>query len=275
MELWEAFLLGIIQGITEFLPISSSGHLVLMQSLLGFQSTEGITFEIVVHFGSLMSILIVYRSDLKVLLKAGLGLVGHPKQILTVARSQEARHESQRWVVFVLLSMLPAVVIGLLFKSTIEVAFKSPVWVSWMLLATGTMLFSTRTLNPSATPLCLRHAVGMGLAQAVAILPGVSRSGSTISAGLQLGLDREQAARFSFLMVIPVILGAMGYEALGLMEVAEPVDFAVLFTGFVSSLVMGWLSLTFLIQVIKRYGIHWFAYYCWAIGLLGLWYFIG
>jgi undecaprenyl-diphosphatase len=274
MELWEAFLLGIIQGITEFLPISSSGHLVLMQSLLGFQSTEGITFEIVVHFGSLVSILIVYRSDLKMLLKAALGLLARPQQMFTVARSYDAPHEAQRWVLFVLVSMLPAVVIGLLFKSSIEVAFKSPIWVSWMLLATGTMLFSTRTLKPSATPLRLRHAIGMGLAQAVAILPGVSRSGSTISAGLQLGLDREQAARFSFLMVIPVILGAMGYEALGLLEAVEPLDLAVLFTGFVSSLLMGWLSLTFLIQVIKRYGIHWFAYYCWAVGLVGLWYFI-
>ncbi len=274
MELWEAFLLGIIQGITEFLPISSSGHLVLMQSLLGFQSADGITFEIVVHFGSLVSILIVYRSDLRVLIKEAFNLVKHPQKMLSIMASNDAQHDSQRWVLYIIISMIPAVIIGLLFKSTIEVAFKSPVWVSWMLLATGAMLFSTRTINHASTRLRLRHALGMGLAQAVAILPGISRSGSTISAGLQLGLDREQAARFSFLMVIPVILGAMGYEALALLETTESINLPVLFTGFFSSLIMGWICLTFLIQIIKRYGIHWFAYYCWIVGLVGLWYFV-
>jgi len=217
---------------------------------------------------------LVYRSDLRVLLSEALGLLQGPKQLFSLLSSNDASHDSQRWVMFIVISMIPAVIVGVLFKSSIEVAFKSPVWVSWMLLATGAMLFSTRTINHASTRLRLRHALGMGLAQAVAILPGISRSGSTISAGLQLGLDREQAARFSFLMVIPVILGAMGYEALSLLETTESINLPVLFTGFFSSLIMGWICLTFLIQVIKRYGIHWFAYYCWAVGLLGLWYFV-
>jgi len=270
MELWESFLLGLIQGITEFLPISSSGHLVLGQHFLGLQNDGGITFEIVVHFGSLVSIVLYYRKDVIQLIKSAISIAAKPRLLLKPSELSV----DQQLVGLILISMIPALLIGLLLKSSIETAFESPVWVSAMLLVTGTLLLSTRFVKKGVKGIGVKHAIGMGLAQAVAILPGISRSGSTIAMGQHLGLSREECARFSFLMVIPVLAGAMILELSELGSSGTSVDIPVLLTGFLTSAISGFFALSFLIHIIKKFGIQWFAIYCYLLGSFSLWYFL-
>jgi undecaprenyl-diphosphatase len=270
MELWESFLLGLIQGITEFLPISSSGHLVLGQHFLGLQNDGGITYEIVVHFGSLVSIVIYYRKEVMQLIYSAFGMLAKPRLLLKPSELSV----DQQLVGLILISMIPALLVGLFLKSSIESAFESPVWVSAMLLVTGTLLLSTKFAKKGTEAVGIKHAIGMGLAQAVAILPGISRAGSTIAIGQHLGFKKEDCARFSFLMVIPVIAGAMILELSELGSSGASVDVPVLVTGFLTSAVSGIIALSFLIHVIKNFGIHWFAIYCYALGLFGLWYFL-
>jgi undecaprenyl-diphosphatase len=270
MDLWESFLLGLIQGITEFLPISSSGHLVLGQYFLGIQNDGGITFEIVVHFGSLVSIVLYYRKDVLALIISALELIRKPKLLLKPTEMSK----DQQVVGLILVSMIPALLVGVLLKSSIESAFESPIWVSAMLMITGTLLLSTKYAPKGTQALGLKQSVGMGLAQAVAILPGISRSGSTIAIGQHLGMSREECARFSFLMVIPVIAGAMILEMAELGNTGGNVDLPILTVGFLTSAISGYFALTFLIHIIKKFGIQWFAAYCYVLGSFSLWYFL-
>lgn len=270
MDLWESFLLGLIQGITEFLPISSSGHLVLGQHFLGIQDDGGITFEIVVHFGTLVSIVLYYRKDVLALIMSAVELVMKPSVFLNPADMSK----EQLLVGYILVSMIPALLVGILLKSTIESVFESPMWVSAMLLVTGIILLSTTFAKKSTNTIGIKHVYGMGFAQAVAILPGISRSGSTIAVGQLLGLSREECARFSFLMVILVIAGAMILEIAELGTVGVSVDVTALVVGFFTSAISGYFALTFLIHVIKKFGIQWFSAYCFALGSISLWYFL-
>jgi undecaprenyl-diphosphatase len=269
MDLLESFLLGLLQGITEFLPISSSGHLVLAQHLLGLDSEKGITFEIVVHFGSLLSIILYFRRDILSILQQSFILLSTPSTL----RKYSLWSAEQRVILYILISMIPAFLVGIFLKSYIEDAFESPFWVSSMLIITGFVLFSTKYAGRRTSELNPTNAAMIGVAQAIAILPGISRSGSTIAMAQHLGLSRDDSARFSFLMVIPVIAGAMLLEIIDLLQVDVIIDYSVLFTGFFSSAVSGYIALVFLIKVIRRFGIHWFAIYCWCVGLMGLWYF--
>lgn len=271
MDLWESFLLGLIQGITEFLPVSSSGHLVLGQYFLGLENDGGITYEIVVHFGSLMSIIVYYRNEVLQLVYSAMGMIARPGDML----KPSSLKPDQKRVMYILLSMIPALIVGLMLKSSIESAFESPVWVAAMLMVTGTLLLSTNFVKKGTDKVGLKHSIGMGLAQAMAILPGISRSGSTIAIGHHMGLDREACARFSFLMVVPVIAGAMVLELGELGSTGATVDIPVLFIGFFTSAISGYFALSLLIHVIKKFGIHWFAVYCYALGAFSLWYFLG
>ncbi|WP_372638558.1 undecaprenyl-diphosphate phosphatase, partial [Fodinibius sp.] len=205
MEIIDSFLLGLIQGLTEFLPISSSGHLVLGKELLGGDFEKNITFEVIVHFGTLCSIVVYYKKEIGAILSSLGKLFRHPAEIRQ--RYKTDNNIKLSW--FILISMIPAAVVGLTMEESIESIFLSPFPVSIMLLVTGAILFSTRFRREHPNNLTSGSAFGIGLAQAFAILPGISRSGSTISLGLYLGIKREEVANFSFLMVIPVIGGAM------------------------------------------------------------------
>lgn len=270
MEIIDSFLLGLIQGLTEFLPISSSGHLVLGEALLGSNLDKSITFEVVVHFGTLCSILIYYRKEISDILKSLWDLLLHPGEF----SDRLSTDSNIKLSGFILLSMIPALIVGLTLKETIENVFLDPFPVSIMLLVTGAVLFSTQFRDRFPHSLKASSAFGIGLAQAFAILPGISRSGSTISLGLFLGIKREEVANFSFLMVIPVIAGAMLLEVKDMIEVGIPMaSFWSLFVGFVASFVSGYFALKYLIIMLRSKGIHPFAWYCWAVGLTGLIYF--
>ncbi|RNC79423.1 MAG: undecaprenyl-diphosphatase UppP [Balneola sp.] len=266
MDILQSFLMGLIQGLTEFLPISSSGHLALGRFFLGADTEVGITFEVVVHFGTLCSILIYYKKELFDLSKAGIGFLGAP--------SAKKDDPQVKILLFILISMIPAFIVGFTLKDYIEDIFMNPLLVCVMLLVTGVILFLTKYAKDPEGEITMRKSILIGIAQAFAMLPGISRSGSTISTALYLGVKREEAANFSFLMVIPVIAGAM---ILQLREVAEvgisDAQIMSLVVGFLTAFISGYFALKYLIIILKKKGFHYFAYYCWVVGGVGLVYF--
>lgn len=266
MDILQSFLLGLLQGLTEFLPISSSGHLALGKYFLGQNNEAGLTFEIVVHFGTLCSILIYYRALIADLLKSGVGFLAAPK---------EKKDDPQvKMILFVLVSMIPAFIVGFTLKDSVETIFDSPFLVSVMLIVTGCILFTTKFAKEKQEKITLGKSFVIGLAQAFAMIPGISRSGSTISTALYFGIKREDAANFSFLMVIPVIGGAMLLQILDLMELGiDAVHIQSLLVGFFTAFVSGYFALKYLIVILKKKGFHYFAYYCWLVGGAGIIYF--
>ncbi|MEX2585640.1 MAG: undecaprenyl-diphosphate phosphatase [Balneolaceae bacterium] len=270
MDLLQAILLGILQGVTEFLPVSSSGHLALARALFGNNLEPGITFEIVVHFGSFCSIVVYYRKKILEMLRD----LFQSFSITGIRAGRYATDSNTRLSMIILLSMIPAMLAGFTLKDTVESMFLDPLLVSFMLLVTGSLLFSTRFVVHPDKPVDAKRGFLMGVAQALAIIPGISRAGSTISVGLFTGIDRTQVANFSFLMVLPVLAGAMLLE---LSEIAENgIETAAvvsLFIGFFTSFIAGYFSLKYLILLLKREKFHYFAYYCWAVGISGILYF--
>jgi undecaprenyl-diphosphatase len=251
MPLWEAVLLGIVQGITEFLPISSDGHLVIAQTLLG-GSQQGLLFVIGVHVGSLLALLVFYRA-----------------RVLELTRGVLGRDAGAfRYVAKLALATLPAVFVGLFLKDAVEATFTAP-WVAGAgLLATGAFLVTTRATQQRAhgREPGFAQALAIGCAQALAILPGVSRSGSTIAVALAFGVAPLAAAEFSFLLGIIAITGAavlMVPDAL-----SAPADaFPALWVGALMAAVSGLAALGLLVRLLRDRRFHWFAGYTWAAGL--------
>jgi len=267
MDIIEAVLLGILQGITEFLPISSSGHLVLAQAYTGISVGGGITFEVVVHFGSLFSILVYFRERIAQLLTGLWRYLSAPSQW----RGGLADNYEARICFYILLSMIPAGVVGLTMKDLIEAQFQNEVFVSAMLVVTGFILYSTKFAPEATGTVTPMKAFLVGVSQAVAILPGISRSGTTISAGTWLGIKREDMADFSFLMVLPVIAGVTLLDLMDLAETgASDQAVTLLAAGFLASFVSGYFALKTLISIFKKRGLHPFAVYCWTVGGLSL-----
>jgi undecaprenyl-diphosphatase len=260
MSYFDAVILGLVQGLTEFLPVSSSGHLVMTQAFLGVPQ-PGIFLEIVLHVATMLSVAIVYRERLVQL------LVG----------SLRREPGALRYVGLLALATLPVVIVGLLFRRSIEAAFDAPAITGVMLLVTGVLLWSTRwtAAGPSrdrsagaattADQPTVRHALAMGMIQILALLPGISRSGSTIAAGLWTGLRGERAAEFSFLMSLIAIAGAAVLQVADL-EGAGAVD-GPLVAGFIAALLAGIIAIKSLVWLIRHQHFHYFAWYVWPAGL--------
>jgi undecaprenyl-diphosphatase len=252
MDLFDALLLGVLQGLTEFLPISSSGHLVIGQYLLHID-LPGNALEVVLHLGTLGSVLLVFWRDLV--------------QLLGSLRERS----TQRYLLILVIGTVPAVIIGFTLKETIESAFDQVPIVGGALLLTGIVLILTRWIPVKNQPVTFWKGLLVGIAQAIAIIPGISRSGTTISTALFLGIRPEEAARFSFLLAIPAIAGAGLLTFMDLVQSeAAVLPFSVLLMGFTSSLVVGWLALRWLLGLLQRGKFHWFGSYCLALGLLAL-----
>lgn len=258
MSIWQALFLGALQGATEFLPISSSGHLVLVPWLLGWEAA-GLTFGAAVHLGTLLAVLVYFREDLWTLLVAGLQSL----------RARRVESPQQRLAWLIVIATIPAALAGVLLEDWFEAMFASPLMVSLLLLVTGTVLWLSERLGQRlkmAEQARLPDAVAIGLAQAAAIAPGISRSGATIAAGLTRGLKRAEAARFSFLLSVPIVLGA------GLMEMryyfsadgAGSLPLAV--AGGVAAALAGFLAISFLLRYLRRRSLMLFAVYCWVVG---------
>ncbi len=268
MSILQALLLGIVQGITEFLPISSSGHLVLGKALLGVH-TQGIAFEVFVHFGTFLAVLTIFWGDCWNILKAwGIALRRPSPSRWSLAYQEDPFF---RLGVLIILGTIPAGVVGLLFEQEIEAAFSNPLFVSCALIVTGTILLGTRWTKPKATCFGMIRALIIGAAQAFAILPGISRAGSTIAAGMYAGVERSEAARFSFLLALPVILGACVVEGKELLHTGIPAEEGLtLLIGTIAAFCTGVVALKWLLGVIRRGRLDWFAYYCYVVGLAGI-----
>jgi undecaprenyl-diphosphatase len=272
MDLLQALLLGLVQGLTEFLPISSSAHLVLVPWLLGWQfdPKAKFVFDVLVQNGTLVAVIIYFWKDLVYLARAVIGGLQQRRPLAT----PDAR---LGW--FVALATVPAVVLGFFFKDFFERVFASPLAVATLLLLTAALLaFSERYGRRlrDLTTLTWLDALIIGLMQALAILPGVSRSGATMAGGLARGLDRPAAARFSFLMSVPVMLGA-GLVALNdLLEIPNFTDYVLpVSAGFLAAAVVGYLSIGWLLAFLRRRSFYGFAVYCVAASVVclavGLW----
>ncbi|MHB1390566.1 MAG: undecaprenyl-diphosphatase UppP [Thermoleophilia bacterium] len=256
MSFLQAIILGLVQGLTEFLPISSSGHLVAVPYLLGWD-LPSTSFDIVLHLGSLVAVLAYFWRDLK---EIGASFFRHGENDAV----------GRRLGLFIIIGTLPAVLAGVLLEKKFEELFSKPAYVGLFLIFTGLALFGAEAVARQTRRLAnmkTRDTVLIGIAQAVAIAPGISRSGSTISMGMVLGLTRQTAARFSFLLSIPVIAGAAIFKLRHGMGDA-PEGQAVLFLGFVAAALSGFAAIRFLLGFVKHHNLRVFAFYCWVMGLV-------
>lgn len=268
MDIVKALLLGIVQGVTEFLPISSSGHLVIGSEILNFHE-PGIAFEVFLHCGTLVAVLLVFRRDLLLMLRS---LFVSP----SVRREDPEMALSFQWNINIIVATLPAVVVGLFFKDAIDRIFDTVVVTYAMLGVTGIIMVLTRFIHEEGVPVTWFRALIIGVAQSLAVLPGLSRSGSTIFTGMLLGVNRETAARFSFIMSIPAILGAVVLHAKEFL--ASPPsgpEMAALLAGTAASVISGYFAIVLLLRVIRKGSLEWFGYYCLCVAGIGLgWYLL-
>lgn len=250
MSIFEALLLGIVQGLTEFLPVSSSGHLVLGQALLGIDE-PGVTFEIVVHLATLCAVLWVYRGRVGELL---VGMAGRQR-------------EAWRYAGLIVLASVPAGLAGVFGRPLFEEAFGRPLLAAAMLVVTGVIVYTLRfTVAAAREPLPdARSGFWVGMAQAIAILPGISRSGSTVALGVWLGVNAVRMAEFTFLLSVPAILGA------GLLQIGHVGEVSVhaavpLVAGFAAAAASGVLAIRLFVRMLRSGTFHRFAWYCWTVG---------
>ena len=254
MTLFEAIILGIVQGLTEFLPVSSSGHLELGKALLSDTSIpqESMMFTVVVHFATALATLVVYRSEVARI--AG-GLM------------QCKNNEEFKFSMKILLSMIPAAAIGVVFADELELLFdKQIVLVGVMLWVTGILLMIADRAKNTSKDVTFGHSIIIGIAQAIAILPGISRSGATISTSVLLGVDRSKAASFSFLMVVPLILGKIAKDLIdgGLHINGDQIG--LLIAGFIAAFVTGLFACQWMIKLVRNAQLKYFSYYCFVVG---------
>lgn len=269
-ETVKAIILGIVQGLSEFLPISSSGHLVLFSNILDFQES-GLAFDVFVHFGTLIAVVIVFRNDVWEMLR---WLPGVPQFVMNGMRIEREEDQYKAMSFFIVVGTIPAAVLGLLFEDSIEQLFASPILVLFALFMTAMIMFSSRYTEENKPFMSLFHAIIIGIAQAFAIIPGISRSGSTIVTSLWLGIRREVAAKFSFLLSVPIILGATILKFKDLME-APPSsgEMINLVAGTVAAAVSGYLAIIWMLEIIKRQKLEWFGLYCAIVSIGGMVYF--
>jgi len=257
METLKAIILGIVQGLTEFLPVSSSGHLEIGKYILGDANIgeESMIMTVTLHAATALSTIIIFRKDIAEIF-AGLF---------------KRDNKAWRYSMMIILSMIPAAFVGLFFEELLEGLFnQNLILVGIMLLFTGSILFLADRAKTTDKNVGYSDALIIGIAQAVAILPGISRSGSTIATSVMLGIDREASARFSFLMVIPLILGKMAKDLLSGEISQSSINLIDLSAGFIAAFVTGLLACTLMIKLVKASKLSGFAYYCFAIGLLAI-----
>lgn len=256
MEFLEAIILGIIQGLTEFLPVSSSGHIELAKAMFGTQENDSMTMTVVLHFATALSTCFVFRKD----------LIDIFKGLLKFKNNSEFQFSIK-----IILSMIPAAIVGVLYDDIIETFFSGKILlVGVLLILTGLILFVADKAKTTAKNVSFTQAVLIGIAQAIAILPGISRSGATISTSVLLGIDREKAARFSFLMVIPLIFGKIAKDVLSDKFNLESSELMFLAIGFVFAFFTGLIACKLMIKLVKNSKLYYFSFYCFIVGAIAI-----
>lgn len=263
MSWWEALLLGIIQGLTEFLPVSSSGHLEIGQALLGTASDENLMFAIVVHTATVLSTLVVLWKEVR--------------QLFCGTFTTTKWNQDKNYVTMILVSMIPVFIIGLFFKEQVESSFGNGLLlVGICLCVTAVLLYLSEWLSKRRVN--MGHEVGykdaiiIGLAQAIAVLPGLSRSGTTIATGLLCGVKKESVTQFSFLMVLIPILGEAFLEVINLLngEIVSTLGLLPILVGFGAAFLSGCLACKFMINIVRRQKLVYFAIYCLCVGVFSI-----
>ena len=260
-SVFAAILLGIVQGLTEFLPVSSSGHLEITTFILEHFGSEGLPEEnilmtVVLHAATALSTLFIFRDEVAQIFR---GLL------------QFKWNEEFRFSLKIIISMVPAAVVGVLFDEQIDSLFGGRIlFVGSMLIVTGLLLFIADKAKNTTQSVSFGQSLIIGIAQAIAILPGISRSGATISTSVILGIDREKAARFSFLMVVPLIFGKMAKDILSGDMASESNALIPLLAGFVAAFITGLIACKWMISLVKRSQLKYFSYYCFTIGILAI-----
>ncbi|MCQ2065162.1 MAG: undecaprenyl-diphosphate phosphatase [Bacteroidaceae bacterium] len=267
MNGWESFVLGILQGLTEYLPISSSGHLAIASSLFGIDGEQNLAFTVIVHIATVLSTLVILWKE----------IVWIFKDLFTRQswKSYSGLNEGTRYAVNIIISMIPVGIVGLFFKDRIEAIFGSGTTVvgCCLLLTAALLVFSYFAKPRQREEISGAHAFVIGIAQAIAVLPGLSRSGSTIATGLLLGNRKEKLAQFSFLMVIPPILGEALLDVKDLLESASggsETGFGVLLIGFLAAFLSGCAACKWMISIVRKGKLIWFGAYCALAGILTL-----
>ncbi len=256
VALLKAILLGIIQGLTEFLPVSSSGHIELGQYYLGHQFEEALLFSVVVHFATALSTIVVFRHDIADIISGVL---------------QFTWNEHSKLAALIVVSMVPAAFIGLFFESQLDALFQGRVvMISLLLYVTALLLFLADRARATNKPVTWLHSVIIGCAQAVAILPGISRSGATIATSVILGIDRYKAARFSFRMVVPLILGKMAKDLMSGEINYNNDTFLSLVLAFFAAFITGVFACRLMIELVRRAKLWYFSVYCILVATVSL-----
>ena len=256
MDIFNAIILGIIQGLTEFLPVSSSGHLEITKVLIGENNVakKSMLMTVVLHFATALSTIIIFRRDVVNILK---GLF------------QFKNTESFNFSLKILISMVPAAIIGFLFENEIESLFSGKlILVGIMLSITGLLLLLSDKSKETSKKVGIKESIIIGLSQAIAIIPGISRSGATISTSVLLGVDKEKSARFSFLMVVPLIFGKMVKDILSGEINLNNSEFSSLIFGFVAALITGLFACKWMISLVKNSNLKYFAFYCFTVSFI-------
>ncbi len=254
----EALILGIIQGLTEFLPVSSSGHLEIAKALLGDTSAaeQSMLTTVVLHGATALATIAVFRKDIVEIFR---GLF------------QFKWNDETKFSLKIIISMIPAALVGVLFEEQMDVLFEGQILlVGFMLLITGVLLFLADKAKTTDKGVNYKNAFIIGISQAIAILPGISRSGATISTSVLLGIDRTKAARFSFLMVVPLILAKMGKDLSSGMINMENTNIFPLAIGFIAAFVTGLVACTWMIKLVQKSKLSYFAYYCFVVGIIAI-----
>jgi undecaprenyl-diphosphatase len=256
MSWLEALILGIVQGLTEFLPVSSSGHIELGKIIMSVPESD-ITFTVVVHGATVLSTIVVFWKEI---------------QKLIIGVLQFKWNDEMKYFLMIVISMIPAVFVGLLLEDKIDAFFMGNLlFVGLMLLVTSALLGFTYYAKQRENDITMKTSAILGIAQAIAILPGISRSGATIATGLLLGGNKSKIAQFSFLMVIPLIIGANLKKIMDFSgEDAVSIDFLPLIVGFVAAFISGLFACKLMIDVIKRGKLIWFSIYCFIVGSIAI-----
>lgn len=274
MNTLQALIMGLLQGLTEYLPVSSSGHLTIASELFGIDGESNMTFTIAVHVATVLSTLVILGSEIGKILK-GMCNPLSPRSLKGNGTFLNRLNPDQRYVLNILVSMIPIGIVGVFFKDKVEEFFGSGLFVVGicLLLTAALLTFSYLARPRQRENISLSHAFIIGLAQAVAVLPGLSRSGSTIATGLLLGNKKEKLAQFSFLMVIPPILGEALLDVLKMVKGEEAtggIDTLPLIVGFVAAFISGCAACKWMIGIVKKGKLIYFAYYCAIVGVASI-----
>ena len=267
MNIFQGIIIGIVQGLTEFLPVSSSAHRIFIQKLLGVESS--LAFYTFLHLGSLLAVLIYFRADIYKMIRAWLLSVGDILQHRFKEGYYSDPYKRLSW--YVILATIPVGIAGVFFESQVDALFAGALYVpGFFLFVTGTILYLSQRMVSGQIDMSRMgwfQSLFMGLGQACAIMPGLSRSGTTIAAGLVMGLDKEFAAKFSFILSIPAIFGAfiVQLKDIGL---SMSGDGAAIILGFVAAFISGYFAIKWLIDLIQNKSLDIFSCYCWIVGII-------